>query len=234
MKTSHRLCLITIAIGLALALSGTTSATPQTRDDNSNQNSAVKSKRKKNVKRRARKRATAVNRDGWVDNTPKVPLPVQGSRVPSSIYADPALFPPRENGIGSGQGTGAGIGPGANSGMGSREISGGGKGVGAGGVVDYSRTFTPRDVDQKARILSKPEALRTEAAKRNKTVGTVVLHATLAASGEVTNIRAVRGLPDGLTESAIEAARRIKFQPAMLDGRVVSQYIRLEYNFNDY
>jgi TonB family protein len=82
--------------------------------------------------------------------------------------------------------------------------------------------------------LSKPEPLMTEAAKRNNTVGTVVLRAVLAASGEVTNISVVKGLPDGLSESAVEAARRIKFQPAMKDGRIVSQHIQMEYNFNNY
>jgi outer membrane biosynthesis protein TonB len=37
-----------------------------------------------------------------------------------------------------------------------------------------------------------------------------------------------------LTEKAIAAARRIQFSPAMKDGRAVSQYIRVEYNFNIY
>ncbi|MBA3323229.1 MAG: energy transducer TonB, partial [Pyrinomonadaceae bacterium] len=39
---------------------------------------------------------------------------------------------------------------------------------------------------------------------------------------------------DGLTEKAIEAARRITFTPAEKDGRPVSQYITLVYNFNIY
>jgi TonB family protein len=103
-----------------------------------------------------------------------------------------------------------------------------------GGPVDYSRTFTAREVDRRARILSKPEPLMTEAAKRNKTFGTVVMRVTFTAAGEVTNIRVVQGLPDGLSESAVAAARLIKFQPAMKDGRVVSQFLQIEYNFNDY
>jgi hypothetical protein len=37
-----------------------------------------------------------------------------------------------------------------------------------------------------------------------------------------------------LTEKAISAARMIKFMPAMKDGRAVSQYIQIEYNFNLY
>ncbi|MDT5059855.1 MAG: hypothetical protein QOH63_562, partial [Acidobacteriota bacterium] len=45
---------------------------------------------------------------------------------------------------------------------------------------------------------------------------------------------AVSGLPNGLTERAIAAARQIRFTPAMKDGHAVSQYIQIEYNFNLY
>jgi hypothetical protein len=41
-------------------------------------------------------------------------------------------------------------------------------------------------------------------------------------------------LPEGLTEQAIEAARDIEFKPASKDGRPVSQYVTVEYNFNIY
>jgi outer membrane biosynthesis protein TonB len=37
-----------------------------------------------------------------------------------------------------------------------------------------------------------------------------------------------------LTEKAIAAARQIRFQPAQKDGRAVSQWITIEYNFNIY
>ena len=36
----------------------------------------------------------------------------------------------------------------------------------------------------------------------------------------------------GLTERAIEAAKRIKFTPAMKDGKPVSVWMQLEYNFS--
>jgi TonB family protein len=54
------------------------------------------------------------------------------------------------------------------------------------------------------------------------------------ANGEVTNIQVVSGLPDGLNERAMAAAKQIKFIPAMKDGPAVSMYMRLEYNFNLY
>jgi len=62
----------------------------------------------------------------------------------------------------------------------------------------------------------------------------VVLRAVFAEDGLVKNIRVVSGLPFGLTERAVAAAQEIKFSPAMKDGRAVSQYIQIEYNFNLY
>jgi hypothetical protein len=50
----------------------------------------------------------------------------------------------------------------------------------------------------------------------------------------VTHIRPVVSLPFGLTEKAMDAARIMKFIPAIKDGKYVSQYIQIEYNFNLY
>jgi TonB family protein len=194
-------------------------------------------------------------------NPPKIKNP--SLPVAATIDADPLLFPtdtrpipygdPKSkstdissgtgsgNGIGTGQGggvgsgEGGGVGPGrgGNTGGGDRREGGGGPGGGGGGG-DYDRTFRPSEVTQKARILSKPEPQYTEEARRNQISGTVVLKAVFSSSGQVTNIRAVSSLPYGLTEKAIAAARQIRFSPAQKDGRAVSQYIQIEYNFNLY
>ena len=87
---------------------------------------------------------------------------------------------------------------------------------------------------RKAIITFKPEPGFTEDARKNNVTGLVRIRAVLSASGEVTSISVVKGLPDGLTEKAIEAARQIKFRPAQKDGHTVSQYVVLEYNFNIY
>src|SRR5437763_7713825 len=138
-------------------------------------------------------------------------------------------------GIGEGNGTGFGPGNGRNMGGGDPSDGGGGAGGGRGNNgTDYSRTFNPKDVNVKARILSRPEPQYTEEARKNQVSGTVVLRAVFSSSGQVTNIRAVSSLPYGLTERAIAAAREIRFSPAMKDGRAVSQYIQIEYNFNLY
>jgi TonB family protein len=83
-------------------------------------------------------------------------------------------------------------------------------------------------------VLSKPEAGYTEEARKSCITGTVVLRAIFSDSGEVTGIRAVKSLPDGLTEKAIAAARKIRFVPAVKDGHPVSVYMQLEYVFNLY
>jgi TonB family protein len=139
-------------------------------------------------------------------------------------------------GIGEGEGEGFGKGRGRNMGGGDPNDGGGGGGGGRGnnGEVDYNKTFSPREVTVKARILSRPEPQYTEDARKNQVSGTVVLRAVFSSSGQVTNIRTVSGLPHGLTERAIAAARQIRFTPAMKDGRAVSQYIQIEYNFNLY
>ena len=183
--------------------------------------------------------------------------------VAATLVADPMLIPPdarnlnyglRESkstdpssgpgtGNGMGTGTGGGMGPGegggygpgrgGNIGGGDRHDGGGGAGGGGGGG-DPNRIFSPKDVTSKARVLSKPEPQYTEEARKNQVTGTVILRAVFSSTGQVTNISARAGLPYGLTERAIAAARQIKFTPATKDGRPVSMYIQLEYNFNLY
>jgi len=100
--------------------------------------------------------------------------------------------------------------------------------------IDYNRIYNGKEVDRKAHILKKPEPVYTDAARQHAITGTVILSAVFTAEGQVTDIKAVSSLPDGLTERAIAAARQIKFEPAQINGRAVSMYIQLQYNFNLY
>lgn len=94
--------------------------------------------------------------------------------------------------------------------------------------------FIASEVPTKARILKKPEPSYTESARNAQIEGTVVLRAILAADGQIKNVLVLSRLPNGLTERAIEAARKIKFQPAAKDGRPVSVFVQIEYYFNLY
>jgi TonB family protein len=157
-----------------------------------------------------------------------------------SKSTDPSSGPGTGNGIGTGQGggigpgEGGGLGPGRGGNIGGGDRNDGGGGPGGGGGGDYNKIFTGREVTSKARLISKPEPQYTEDARKNQITGTVVLKVVFSSSGQVTNIRTVSGLPYGLTERAIAAARQIKFVPATKDGHQVSMWMQLEYNFNLY
>ncbi len=94
-----------------------------------------------------------------------------------------------------------------------------------------SPVYKAKEVDTKAVILVKPEATFTQAARKREVSGAVVLKAVLSSTGEIDDIKVVKGLSDGLTDSAIQSAKLIKFQPAVKDGRKVSQYATIEYVF---
>jgi TonB family protein len=94
--------------------------------------------------------------------------------------------------------------------------------------------FSSKELTTRAVILEKPEPLYTERARLDGVTGAVRIRMVLASDGTVQYVFAVRRLPDGLTEKAIEAARKIKFIPATKDGRRVSQYVTIDYNFNIY
>jgi len=100
--------------------------------------------------------------------------------------------------------------------------------------LSENEVFTGKQVTTKVRLIKKPEPSYTESARQNLVTGTVVLKAVFAADGKVKYILVVASLPDGLTARAIDAARKIKFVPATKDGRTVSMYMQLEYNFNLY
>jgi protein TonB len=165
--------------------------------------------------------------------------PVYGEPPSTSDIASKG--PGEGKGIGSNRGTGIGDGNGNGVGPGGERNTGGGVGqdgcCGEGTGMGGGRSgipYTTSQVDQRARLLSKPEPQYSEEARRNQITGRVLLRAVFASSGEVVEIRAVDTLPFGLTEKAIAAARQIKFLPAMKNGHAVSVYMNLEYNFNLY
>jgi len=157
-----------------------------------------------------------------------------------SKSTDPSSGPGTGNGIGTGTGggigpgEGGGLGPGRGGNIGGGDFNAGGGGPGGGGGGGYDRIFTGKDVTTKARLISKPEPQYTEDARKNQITGTVVLKCVFSSNGTISNIRTVSGLPYGLTERAIAAARQIKFVPATKDGHQVSMWMQLEYNFNLY
>lgn len=100
--------------------------------------------------------------------------------------------------------------------------------------VDGERIYRLKELDPGTVIEDKPTPGYTREARKHLVHGIVVLRAILAADRSVTHIEVVTGLPFGLTERAIEAARRIKFKPGMKDGEPASIWVELEYRFSIY
>jgi TonB family protein len=76
-------------------------------------------------------------------------------------------------------------------------------------------TFTPVE------ILSKPKPAYTQEARAKKIEGEVLLSMQFSASGEARVEGVMRGLGYGLDETAVTAARGIRFRPATRDGGAV-------------
>ena len=144
--------------------------------------------------------------------------------VPETLKVPVAL-----DSSGVGAGMGAGVGPARPPGQSNGPVT-----TPSPTSDDPNRVFSGRDVTEKARITAKPNPGYTDSARKYRVQGAVIMRVVLSRDGQVTNIKVVRWLPHGLTEKAIEAARGIKFSPAMKDGRPVSQYVQLEYNFSLY
>ncbi|HEX4948354.1 MAG TPA: TonB family protein [Blastocatellia bacterium] len=153
--------------------------------------------------------------------------------------APPSSGPGSGAGIGTNQGTG--VGPGAGSGLGLGRINnqGSGEATQGGGLSSNNAAELGNGVEifdatynLQPRILSKQRAAYTEEARTQGIRGSVMLNIVFGADGKIYNIQVVRGLPQGLTESAIEAAKKIKFRPAIKNGTPVNVRMQVVYEFN--
>lgn len=159
---------------------------------------------------------------------------------PNSKFGDLSSGPGSGGGMGTGIGTGAGSGRGTGQGSGSGSGSGSGTGDGNGDGTGSGTAGAPPKappaggVSSPFRIVSKPRATYTDAARTNNVQGSVLVKVTLLASGQVGGVSVVRGLPHGLSERAIAAAKLIRFEPKKVNGVPVSVTQTFEYTFSIY
>jgi TonB family protein len=85
--------------------------------------------------------------------------------------------------------------------------------------------------DRKARVIYRVEPEYTPDAREKKIEGTVVLTLTIDHEGLPQNIQVKKSLYPSLDQSAIEAARKMRFEPAIKNGQPVSMFISVEFNF---
>src|SRR5712671_7709801 len=82
-----------------------------------------------------------------------------------------------------------------------------------------SKSPEPLSKTVPAEITFKPRPVYTEEGRRLKVEGEVLLEVVFTASGQIRVQRVVQGLGHGLDESAIRAAEKIQFKPALKDGQ---------------
>lgn len=101
-------------------------------------------------------------------------------------------------------------------------------------VFDPVTPTTPSSKLQPLLIQLKPRPGYTDTARRSDTMGTVALRVTFLANGGIGKISVISGLRNGLTEQAIDAARRIVFLPVQVAGVPVTAVQRIAYDFSIY
>jgi periplasmic protein TonB len=140
-------------------------------------------------------------------------------------YGDPlAKLGPPSNGPGSGGGIGSGSGGGVGPGNGGGYGPGSGGGAG-GGVYKIGGGVS------RPEVLFKVEPEYSEEARKAKYQGVVILYVEIDPSGKATNIRVTRSLGLGLDEKAMEAVKKWKFKPGMMNGKAVTVAASIEVNF---
>jgi protein TonB len=80
--------------------------------------------------------------------------------------------------------------------------------------------------------LSGPNPVYPEAARRARIQGVVVLECTIGKDGSVQAVKVLRPLPLGLTEAAVDAVWKWKFEPSTLNGKPVEVLYILTVRFN--
>jgi len=77
-----------------------------------------------------------------------------------------------------------------------------------------------------------PRPRYTEEARKARIQGVVLLETVIDALGNVTQVRVLKGLPMGLTESAVETVGEWTYKPATRDGSPVAVYLNVVVNFS--
>lgn len=81
------------------------------------------------------------------------------------------------------------------------------------------------------KIVTRVDPQYTEAARRAKVQGVVIIEAVIDRNGNVTDARILKPLPFGLDQQALKAILAWKFTPGTLNGQAVPVYYNLTVNF---
>lgn len=141
--------------------------------------------------------------------------------------SDPSCASPLQNDLDLANGedgdskSSVGVGRGQGSGNGSGSGSGSSKPLRTGKLTGL-------------KILSTSPPGYTKEARAKNVYGRVILRVAFLASGKIGAIETIIGLPYGLTEKAIKAAKKTKFEPATQNGVPYSVTKAITFNFSIY
>jgi TonB family protein len=97
-----------------------------------------------------------------------------------------------------------------------------------------SKTNLPPSCATPPRVVSAPAAEFSEQARGKDVKGVSVLGVIVKPDGTTSDIHVIKALGMGLDEKAIDAVKRWKFKPAMLNGKPVAVEIAVEVDFHLY
>jgi protein TonB len=80
-------------------------------------------------------------------------------------------------------------------------------------------------------VVYKVEPEFTEAARKAKKSGIVLVNLTVDKRGMPQHVHILRGVGDGLDRKAVEAVKEYRFKPAMKDNQPVEVALNIEVNF---
>jgi protein TonB len=77
-----------------------------------------------------------------------------------------------------------------------------------------------------------PKPVYTEIARKARIEGIVIVQLVLDKNGRVTDAKALKSLPMGLTEATLETVRGWQYEPATLNGKPVEVYMSITVTFS--
>ena len=92
------------------------------------------------------------------------------------------------------------------------------------------KTFSFTKLD----VIDKPAPGYTEDARENRIQGNVKLNVVFKANGQIGDVTVLQPLSHGLTERAVEAAKKIRFKPKAMNGEPMEEQTTVEYVFSLY
>lgn len=98
-------------------------------------------------------------------------------------------------------------------------------------VVEKTTVLAGVDIDE-PKLIHKVEPRYTEPARYAGIRGPVILELIIGTDGEVESVTLLRGLPLGLTKSAVDAVKQWRFQPSTYHSKPVSVRYILTIHFN--